>query len=199
MGVRTEMQSLIPIVQRLVSDAGATTWTNTEVVQEALDAHGTRFDYYPMWHDSDFHVFKAQQRGETSRMLAESNAMGRYLGAYQVRDFGSFYRVGYLANDWVIRTGPTEISAAQSPDVVDVIGVSFVFSNAPGTELYLKGTGYNVWNAAADLLLETPDTGRDYDHERRRGQVSRSIEQKWALYRQRGVRLNRRKQRIARW
>ncbi len=199
MGVRTEMQSLVSIVQRLVSDAGAATWTSTEAVQQALDAHATRFDYYPMWHDSDYRVYKAQQRMETARNAAQANVRALSPVAFDVPDFGSFYKVGYLANDWSIRTSPTEVSAAQSPDVVDVIGVSFVFSARPNTELFLKATGYNVWNAAADLLLETPDTGREYDTQRRRGQISRSLEQKWSLYRQRGVRLNRRKQRIARW
>jgi len=193
------MASLVPIVQRLVSDGAATTYTNTEAIQEALDAHATRFDYLPLWHDSDYHVYKAQQRSETTASLAEANVSQLSPVIYDVPDFGSFVRVGYLDNGWVIRSSPTETTAASSPQVVDVIGATFVFSTAPDTELYLKGTGYNVWFAAADLLLETPDTGREYDTARTRGQVTRTIKTKWAEYRQRGWTLNRRRTRMARW
>ena len=192
MAVRTEMTSLVGHCQRLVTDVASTTWTSDQV-QQTLDAHRTDFDYLPLWHDSDYHLYAARQRSDTMRALAEANVSRLSPVIYDVPDFGRFYRVGYLALNWVIRNSPTETTAANSPDIVDTFWATFLFSTAPNAELYLKATGYNVWSAAADLLLETPDTGREYDTARVRGQVSRTIEQKWALYRQRGLRLNRRK------
>lgn len=191
MAVRTAMASLIPIVQRLVSDATAATWDTTERVQDALDAHATHFDYMPLWHDSDYHLYAARQRSDTARLLSEANVSQLVPVVYHVPDFGHYYRVGYLDNGWVIRASPDEASAATSPNLVDVIGASFVFSTAQNQELYLRATAYNVWKAAADLLMETPDTGREYDSRRVRGQVTRDIKQKWELYRQRGLKLNR--------
>jgi hypothetical protein len=130
-------------------------------------------------------------------MIAQAGVGQLSSVVYDVPDFGQFYRVGYLANDWAIRASADENTAAQSPSVVDVVGATFIFSTAANKELYLKATGYNVWNAAADLLLETPDTGREFDSERQRGLVSRSIEQKWTLFRERGMYVNRRKRTLA--
>ncbi len=192
MAIRTEMQTLIVHVQRLVSDAGATTWGTTEVVQDALDAHATLFDYLPLWHDSDYRRYAATQRSETARQAADANTSQLSAVIYDVPDFGMFYKVGYIASDWVIRSSPDEATAAQSPDVVDAIGVTFLFSTVPNQELYLKATGYNVWKAARDLLLETPDSGREIDTARVRGQVSRTIKPKFDFYATRGRLLNRR-------
>ncbi|MCR4338927.1 MAG: hypothetical protein NUW01_03460 [Gemmatimonadaceae bacterium] len=197
MAVRTEMASLIPIVQRLVSDATAATYTNSEAIQEALDAHRTDFDYLPMWHDSDYRRYAARQRSDTTRLLASSQTSQLNPVTYDVPDFGVFYRVGYLANDWVIRSSPSDTTGAESPNVVDVVGATFLFSTTPDKELYLKATGFNVWRAAADLLLETPDTGREVDTQRTRGQVSRTIEHKWQVYSERGAMVNRRKRTAA--
>ena len=112
MAVRTEMASLIPIVQRFVSDASATTWSTTEQIQDALDAHAQRFDYLPLWHDSDYRRYAARQRDDTMRALATSGTSQLSPTIYDVPDFGSFYKVGYLANDWVIRSSPTETTGA---------------------------------------------------------------------------------------
>lgn len=196
MAVRTEMSSLVAITQRYVSDAASTTWTSDQI-QERLDAHRADFDYMPMWHDSDYHIYRAQQRAASARQLAESETRQLAPVTYDVPDFGSFYKVGYLANDWAIRSSPSETTAATSPNVVDVISATFTFSTAPNQELYLRGTGYNVWLAAADLLMETPDTGREYDTARTRGQVGRTIKQKWESYQIRGWALNRRRHHLA--
>ena len=196
MAVRTEMTSLVAHVQRLVTDVGSTTWTSDQV-QQILDVHRTDFDYLPLWHDSDYHEYAARQRSDTTRLLAEAYTSALSPLLYDVPDFGQFYRVGYLANNWIIRNSPSETTAANSPDVVDTYGATFLFSTAPNQELYLKATGFNVWNAAADLLMETPGTGREFDTARTRGQVSRQFGQKWALYRLRGTRLNRRKRTLA--
>ena len=196
MAVRTEMTTLVAVVQNLVSDASSTTWTSDRI-QDALDAHRTSFDYMPMWHDSDYHIYAARQRSASMRALSEANVSQLSETIYDVPDFGVFYKIGYLATDYVIRSSPSETTAAQSPSVVDLYQGSFTFSTAPNCELYLKATGYNVWSAAADLLLETPDTGREYDTQRTRGQVTRQIEQKWEHYRTRGARLNRRRRHLA--
>lgn len=190
------MTSLVAITQRLVSDAASTTWTSDHV-QEVLDAHRTDFDYMPMWHDSDYRVYAARQRADTARVLAESSTSQLAPQTYDVPDFGMFFKVGYLATDWVIRASPSDTTAAESPNVVNVINGTFVFSTTPDKELYLKATGYNVWHAAADLLFETPDTGREYDTARTRGQVTRQIKTKWADMFQRGTKLNRRKRTAA--
>jgi len=192
------MASLIPMVQRLVSDASATTWSTTEHVQDALDAYATRFDYTPLWHDSDYRVYAARQREASMRTLVDAGTSQLTAVIYDVPDFGSFFKVGYLANDWVIRAEPINTSGAYSPNVVDVVGGTFLFSTVPGVELYLRATGYNVWNAAARLLMETPDTGREYDTGRVRGQVSRQIKQKWDVYQQHGLLLNRPRRQFAR-
>ena len=197
MAVRTEMGDLIVLTQRLVDDAGASTWSTTEAIQDSLDAHATQFDYMPLWHDSDYHVYKAQQRAATARQLDDERTRLMSEASYDVPDFGSFYRVGYLATNWAIRGSPDETTAAHSPNLVDTIGATFVFSTAPDQELYLRATGYNVWKAAVDLLLETPDTGRMYDTSRTRGAVTRVMSEKWTPYSQRGFLLNRRRRQLA--
>ncbi|MBT3269033.1 hypothetical protein HN371_17935 [Candidatus Poribacteria bacterium] len=195
MAVRTEMQSLVAHTQRLVSDSGATTWSNTALVQDALDRHATHVDWAPMRHDIDYHMFQTKQRQDRSRTALSAGVRDVSPASFDVPDFGSFYRVGYFDNNWAIRDGASETSASHSPDSVNAINGTFIFSTAVTRELYLKGTAHNVWHAAADLLLETPDsaTGREYDGTRRRGQVSRGIKQKWNEYTARGWFLNRRR------
>ena len=195
MAVRTEMQSLVAHTQRLVSDGSATTWSNTALVQDALARHATHVDWTPMRHDADYHMFQTKQRQDRSRREASAGVRDISPVSFDVPDFGSFYRVGYFDGTWAIREGASETSASHSPDSLNLINGTFVFSTAVTRELYLKATAYNVWHAAADLLLETPDStaGREYEDSRRRGQVTRTTKQKWNEYTARGWFLNRRR------
>lgn len=190
---RTELDSIVPFVRNLVSDAGATTWSSTAPIVDALDAHSTFIDWTPLRHDADYRVYET--KGREPRSMREALAGVRDLDPVrlEVPDFGTFYRVGHFDNNWIIRDEPSESGAAQSPDGNNPVSGSWAFSTSPNVELYLQGTAHNPWYAACDLLLETPDAGREMDTQRTRGQVSRSIEQKHKLYAERGYYLNRRR------
>jgi len=113
--------------------------------------------------------------------------------SFSIPDFGTYFSVGYFDDTWFVRSAANDGGDPKSPNAVDLVAGTFVFSTPVNTELYFKGTGYNVWWAAADLLMETPDTGRQFDTARRRGGTSRDIMEKFELYRKRGYNLNRRR------
>ena len=138
MAVRTEMQSLVSHTQRLVSDTGATTWSNTALVQDALDRHATHIDWTPMRHDADCHMFQTKQRQDRSRRELTAGVRDVSAVSFDVPDFGSFYRVGYFDDNWAIREGASETSASHSPDSVNAVNGTFIFSTAVTRGLYIR-------------------------------------------------------------
>jgi hypothetical protein len=188
---RTELDSIVPFVRNLLSDSAATTWSSTQPIVDALDAHSVFIDWTPMRHDLDYHRFESKSRTEGTIRDVLAGVRDLPAPTFMGADFGRFYRVGYFDTQWQISTTPDETGQLQSPSMVDAVGGTFVFSTAVQRELYLRGRVFNPWHAAADLLMETPDTGREIDTSRTRGQVSRTVKIKPEMYAQRGARLNR--------
>jgi len=195
---RTELDSIVAFTRNLLSDVAATTWSSTAPIVDALDQHSVRIDWTPLRHDLDYHIYEAKGRSEGTMREALAGVRDSPPASWSGPDFSAFYRVGHFDTGWVIRDQADESGAAQSPSAVNAVAGSWAFSTAPGKELYVSGTVFNPWLAAADLLLETPDTGREYDTQRTRGQVSRTIKLKVDLYAARGLYLNRRRPYIER-
>ena len=189
---RTELSSIIQFTRQIVSDTAESTWSSSANIIDALDAHSVFIDWTPLRHDTDYHTYEAKARDERHLRAVSANVQDRP-SAFSMPDFGTFYRVGYFDTNWIIRNSPSEAGQAQSPSASNAIRASWSFSTAVNQELYLQGTAHNPWLAAADLLMETPSTGREFDTQRTRGQVSRSMEQKFGIYAKRGHFLNRRR------
>ena len=172
---RTELDSVVAFTRNLLSDAAASTWDSTAPIVDALDAHRVFIDWTPLRHDRDYRVYEA--KGRTTGALREAFAGVRDLDPVRLSmpDFGEWYSVGHFDSNWKLSDQPSETGNIQSPNAVNAVGATWTFSTPPNRELWLSGWAYNPWFAAADLLMETPDSGREVDTSRTRGQVSRTI------------------------
>ena len=190
---RTELDSIVAFTRDKLSDAAATTWSSTAPIVAALDAHKVFIDWTPLRHDINYRTYETKSRIETSSREAIAGVRDIDPVRQAVPDFGAFYNVGHFDTEWAISDEPSETGNFQSPNAVNAVGGTFVFSTPPNVELYLRGWAFNPWKTAADLLLETPDTGREVDTARTRGAVSRTIKLKVEDYARRGFFLNRRR------
>lgn len=198
---RAELADLITFVRTKVADAAASTWSSSQSIIDALDNHATRFDWVPLYHETDYHRFECKPRSDTLAREVTAGTRDVARRVLEAEDFGAFYRVGYFDTQWEIRDSPSQAGSLQSPSVARPFPGVFIFSTAVQRELFVRAVGYNVWNAAADLLMETPDApdGRAVVTSRRRGQVAHTQKgDKWHEYSRRGYHLNRRRGRWTR-
>jgi len=197
MAVRTSMNSLVAYEQRLVGQTSASSpWTGQQI-QDALDLHRTHFDWVLLGHDPDFRRYYTTAHVGTHR-TDQIISLSKF--EFASPDFAFWTQVGFFEDNVVLREGREESAAAHAANDNNLFDGTFTFSTVPNVELYIYGDAYNVWQTAADLLLEGIDFGRLPIKSVSRGGVSYSyaIDEKIKLYHQRARGLNRRIKRMYR-
>jgi len=197
MAVRSSMADLITATKRLVGQtAAASPWTEQQI-QDQLDQNRTHFDYVLLDRDSDYRHFWSRAWSGTPESLYRRSVSPQPIS---IPDFSLFTRCGFYETDYSLRSGRTEDDTSYTADDANLNDGTFIFSTAPAVELYFAGKGYNVYQAAADLMLETPDFGRLALQSESRGSLSQTYAwaQKAELYSQRGRKLNKRIPRLLR-
>jgi len=197
MAVRSSMADLITATKRLVGQtAAASPWTEQQI-QDQLDQNRTHFDYVLLDRDSDYRHFWSRAWSGTPESLYRRPVSPQPIS---IPDFSLYTRCGFYETDYSLRSGRTEDDTSYTADDANLNDGTFIFSTAPAVELYFAGKGYNVYQAAADLMLETPDFGRLALQSESRGSLSQTYAwaQKAELYSQRGRKLNKRIPRLLR-
>jgi hypothetical protein len=191
------MADLITATKRLVGQtAAASPWTEQQI-QDQLDQNRTHFDYVLLDRDSDYRHFWSRAWSGTPESLYRRPVSPQPIS---IPDFSLYTRCGFYETDYSLRSGRTEDDTSYTADDANLNDGTFIFSTAPAVELYFAGKGYNVYQAAADLMLETPDFGRLALQSESRGSLSQTYAwaQKAELYSQRGRKLNKRIPRLLR-
>lgn len=152
---RTAMATLITHTARLCGQEGeASPPFSDDQIEAALDARRLELEWVLLDNDPDFHYYRTRARAELPTVERP------FREAISVPDFASYTRVGFFEDGYQLRDDRTFASNVHTPDSHNIYSGTFIFSSAPNVELYFFGNAYNVYQAAADLLAETPDFGR---------------------------------------
>ena len=192
---RSTMTTLITHTARLCGQEGeASPPFSNDQIEAVLDTRRLELEWVLLDNDPDFNFYYTR-----ARKFAPTAEIP-FAREVTVPDFALYTRVGFFEGGYQLRTDRTVTSAVHTPDDHNIYSGSFIFSTAPNVELYFFGNAYNVYQAAADLLSETPDAGRMGLKSQRilnRSEVFDN-ESKIKHYRQMGFKLNRKITRVHR-
>ncbi len=150
------MSDIIIYTKRLVGmDSDATSPWNDNEIQNVLDLSRIHFEWVLLDHDPDYrHYYCRASRGTVPLTGAYKNT------EVSIPDFASYSRVGFIEGDYVLRDDRDEDGNQHTPNLANLQDGTFTFSTVPNVDLYIYGKAYNPYSAAAQMLMETPDQGR---------------------------------------
>jgi len=192
---RLEMLDIIDYTMGLLGQKGSDTPFTNNDVEDSLDQWRLDLEWVLLDTDPDYRRFYTRPF-----RFGELLVRDRELIDVTTPDFSQYKPVRFLSNDVVLRDDRFEGGALHTPDDTQWISGTFTFSTPPNKSLYIYGTAYNAWHAAADLLSLTPDDGRRPVKTLRIGNTTRTYgtEGKVKDYRRRGNRINQRLTRLYR-
>jgi hypothetical protein len=151
MAARASMQNLVDYTRTLIN-APPTAQVSDDRIQEVLDYNRTWFEWILLDNDVDYNHYYMRAYGHEIRVTGS-----RQIRQVNVPDFSGYTKCGFIETDFQLRNGRGKTNTLHTATTYTFQDGTFVFSTAPNVDLYFFGKGYNVYQAAIQLIEEDPD------------------------------------------